>query len=226
MVEERKLILKLGQKLTDRVGHKVTVEDPEYWGLASVVTDEMAEVALAMKIRVPWTADKIAKKCGKSLEVTEKLLQEMSVIGLIEYNWENPERRKQYVLPMFVPGCAEFMNMNKDQVESHPEIAKFFYDMSMLPLEKVAPMVPPGGGGVGMHVIPVEKAIETEQQSVSIEHISHWLKKYEGKYSVGPCSCRRSRRIMGEGCGHLEDDMCIGVGDMADYSVETGRAAE
>jgi NADPH-dependent glutamate synthase beta subunit-like oxidoreductase len=223
MAEERKLILKLGQKLTDRVGHKVTVEDPEYWGLASVVTDEMAEVALAMKIRVPYAADKIAKKCGKSLEVTEKLLQEMSVIGLIEYNWENPERRKQYVLPMFVPGCAEFMNMNKDQVESHPEIAKFFYDMSMLPLEKVAPMVPPGGGGVGMHVIPVEKAIETEQQSVSIEHISHWLKKYEGKYSVGPCSCRRSRRIMGEGCGHLEDDMCIGVGDMADYSVETGR---
>jgi NADPH-dependent glutamate synthase beta subunit-like oxidoreductase len=223
MAEERKLILKLGQKLTDRVGHKVTVEDPEYWGLASVVTDEMAEVTLAMKIRVPYAADKIAKKCGKSLEVTEKLLQEMSVIGLIEYNWENPERRKQYVLPMFVPGCAEFMNMNKEQVESHPEIAKFFYDMSMLPLEKVAPMVPPGGGGVGMHVIPVEKAIETEQQSVSIEHISHWLKKYEGKYSVGPCSCRRSRRIMGEGCGHLEDDMCIGVGDMADYSVETGR---
>lgn len=223
MAEERELILKLGQKLTDRIGHKVTVDDPEYWGLAGVVTDEMAEVALAMKVRVPWTAEKIAKKCGKSLECTEQLLQEMSVIGLIEYNWENPERVKQYVLPMFVPGCAEFMNMNKEQVEAHPEIAKFFYDMSRLPLEKVTPMVPLGGAGIGMHVIPVEKAIETNQQSVSIEHISHWLKKYEGKYAVGACSCRRSRRIMGEGCGHLEDDMCIGVGDMADYIVETGK---
>ena len=40
---------------------------------------------------------------------------------------------------------------------------------------------------------------------------------------MGACSCRRSRRILGEGCGHLEDDMCIGVGDMADYIVETGK---
>ena len=84
-------------------------------------------------------------------------------------------------------------------------------------------MVPLGGAGVGMHVIPVEKAIPTEQKSVSVEHISHWVQKYKGKYAVGACSCRRSRRIQGEGCGHLEDDMCIGVGDMADYLVETGK---
>ena len=31
--------------ITDRIGHKVTTEDPEYWGLACIVTDEMAEVA-------------------------------------------------------------------------------------------------------------------------------------------------------------------------------------
>ena len=49
MKEERKLILKLGQMITDRVGVKVTVEDPEYWGLAEVLTDEMAEVCLSMK---------------------------------------------------------------------------------------------------------------------------------------------------------------------------------
>lgn len=47
MAEPRELILKLGQKITDRIGVKVTENDPEYWGLASVVTDEMAEVALA-----------------------------------------------------------------------------------------------------------------------------------------------------------------------------------
>lgn len=223
MAEQRELILKLGQKITDRIGHTVTVDDPEYKGLACVVTDEMAEVALAMKVRVPVTAAQVAKKCGKSEARTEELLQEMSVIGLIEYNWENADRHKQYVLPMFVPGCAEFMNMNKEQVEANPEIAQFFNDMSRLPLEKVTPMVPLGGAGIGMHVIPVEKAIPTEQKSVSVEHISHWLEKYKGKYAVGACSCRRSRRVLGEGCGHLEDDMCIGVGDMADYLVETGK---
>ena len=222
MAEPRELILKLGQKITDRIGVKVTENDPEYWGLASVVTDEMAEVALAMKVRVPVTAAEVAKKCKKSVERTEELLEEMSVIGVIEYNWENEDHHKQYVLPMFVPGCAEFMVMNKEQVEEHTEIADFFEQMARLPLEKVTPMVPLGGAGIGMHVIPVEKAIPANQQSASVEHISHWLNKYD-KYSVGACSCRRQQRIRGEGTGDLEDDLCIGVGDMADYCVETGK---
>lgn len=223
MAEERELIRKLGQRITDRIGVKVTVNDPEYWGLTSVVTDEMAEVALAMKVRKPATAEQIAQKCGKSLERTEELLQEMSVIGVIEYNWENADHHKQYVLPMFVPGCAEFMVMNKEQVETHTEIADFFEQMSRLPLEKVTPMVPLGGSGIGMHVIPVEKAIPAQSQSASVEHISHWLKKYEGKYAAGACSCRRQQRIRGEGTGDLEEDLCIGVGDMADYLVETNK---
>lgn len=223
MAEERELILKLGQKITDRIGVKVTTKDPEYWGLAGVITDEMAEVALSMKVRVPATAPQIAKKCGKSLERTEELLQEMSVIGLIEYNWENKDHVKQYILPMFVPGCAEFMMMNEKQVEEHPELADFFENMSRLPLEKITPMVPLGGAGIGMHVIPVEQAILATQQSVSVEHISYWLKKYENKYAVGACSCRRQQRVRGEGTGEIEGELCIGVGDMADYLVETGK---
>ena len=223
MAEERELILKLGQKITDRIGVKVTTKDPEYWGLAGVITDEMAEVALSMKVRVPATAPQIAKKCGKSLERTEELLQEMSVIGLIEYHWENKDHVKQYILPMFVPGCAEFMMMNEKQVEEHPELADFFENMSRLPLEKITPMVPLGGAGIGMHVIPVEQAIPATQQSVSVEHISYWLKKYENKYAVGACSCRRQQRVRGEGTGEIEGELCIGVGDMADYLVETGK---
>ena len=223
MAEERELILKLGQKITDRIGVKVTTKDPEYWGLAGVITDEMAEVALSMKVRAPATAPQIAKKCGKSLERTEELLQEMSVIGLIEYNWENKDHVKQYILPMFVPGCAEFMMMNEKQVEEHPELADFFENMSRLPLEKITPMVPLGGAGIGMHVIPVEQAIPATQQSVSVEHNSYWLKKYENKYAVGACSCRRQQRVRGEGTGEIEGELCIGVGDMADYLVETGK---
>jgi len=224
MKEERKLILKLGQMITDRVGVKVTVEDPEYWGLAEVLTDEMAEVCLSMKVRKPMTLEQIARKSGKDPERVQKLLDEMSVIGMIEYNWENADHHKQYVLPMFVPGCAEFMMMNDKQVEEHPILADFFENMSRLPLEKVTPMVPPGGSGIGMHVIPVEKAIPAKQESASVEHISHWLKKYQDKYAVGACSCRRQQRVRGEGCGEIEGDLCIGVGDMADYLVETEKA--
>ena len=223
MAEERKLILQLGQKITDRIGHKVTVEDPEYWGLAGVVTDEMAEVALKMKVRKPMTFQQLLKATGKNEEKLQELLDEMSKIGLLEYNWENPKHEKQYVLPMFVPGSAEFFNMNEDRLKEHPELAHFFERMSRLPLEKVTPMVPQGGAGIGMHVIPVEKAIEMENQSVDIEHISHWLKKYDGKYAASPCSCRLSRRTYGEGCADDPADWCIAVGDMADYVVETQK---
>ena len=219
----RELILKLGQKITDRIGHKVTADDPEYWGLACVVTDEMAEVALKMKVRKPMTLAQLVKATGKDAESLETLLYEMSVIGILEYNWENAAHEKQYVLPMFVPGSAEFTNMNQQQLQEHPELARFFERMSRLPLEKVTPMAPPGGAGIGMHVIPVEKAIEMENQSVNVEHISHWLKKYDGKYAASPCSCRMSRCVLGEGCADDPEDWCIGVGDMADYLVETHK---
>lgn len=223
MAEERELILKLGQKVTDRIGHKVTVDDPEYWGLAGVVTDEMAEVALKMKVRKPMTFSQLLKATRKEEKELQKLLDDMSEIGLLEYNWENPKKEKQYVLPMFVPGSAEFFNMNEERLKEHPELAHFFERMSRLPLEKVTPMVPPGGAGIGMHVIPVEKAIEMENQSVDIEHISHWLKKYDGKYAASPCSCRLSRKTYGEGCADDPADWCIAVGDMADYVVETNK---
>ena len=220
----RENIAKLGQMITDRIPAKkgtLTQDDPEYWGLASIVTDEMAEVALKMKVRKPMTLPELVKATGKPADELEPLLQQMAVVGLLEYNWENPRREKQYILPMFVPGSAEFFNMNKQQIADHPEVTAFFERMTFLPLEHITAMVPPGGAGIGMHVIPVERAIETENQSVDVEHISHWLKKYDGKYAAGPCSCRMSRAAMGEGCGDDPDDWCIGVGDMADYLVET-----
>lgn len=222
----REKILKLGQMITDRVPAKLrplTAEDPEYWGLAGLVTDEMADVALKMKVRKPMTLPQLVKATGKSAEELEPLLYQMSYIGLLEYNWENERREKQYVLPMFVPGSAEFFNMQKHQIDEHPEVTAFFERMTFLPLEHITAMVPPGGAGIGMHVIPVEKAIETENQSVDIEHISHWLKKYDGKYAASPCSCRMSRAKLGEGCGDDPEDWCIGVGDMADYLVETKK---
>ena len=192
----RENIAKLGQMITDRIPAKkgtLTQDDPEYWGLASIVTDEMAKVALKMKVRKLMTLPELVKATGKPADELEPLLQQMAVVGLLEYNWENPRREKQYILPMFVPGSAEFFNMNKQQIADHPEVTAFFERMTFLPLEHITAMVPPGGAGIGMHVIPVEKAIETENQSVDVEHISHWLKKYDGKYAAGPCSCRMSR---------------------------------
>ena len=224
----RENVLKLGSMITNRIGLKATADDPEYWGLAGVMTDEMVDVALKMGVRKPKTTEQLMKLTKMERKPLEKLLTEMAWTGIIEYNWENldgknPKHEKRWVLPLFVPGSAEFLNMRKSQIDEHPEVAAFFERMTMLPLEKITPMVPPGGAGIGMHVIPVEKAIETENKSVDLEHISYWLSKYEGKYAKSMCSCRLSRAKLGEGCGDDAESWCIGVGDMADYIVETQR---
>lgn len=221
-------IMKLGKKITDRIPQKLglvklTKDDPEYWGLKAVVTEEMADIALTMKVRHPYTFEEI-QQLNPDIEKSklERILQEMSIYGVLEYNWENERRQKQYILPQFVPGSAEFFMMHPTLAEEKPEIADFFERMTFLPLEKVTAMVPPGGAGIGMHVIPVEKAIPAHQESVSVEHISHWLNKYD-QYGIGICSCRRQQTIRNEGTGDIEGEYCIGVGDMAQYLVETGK---
>lgn len=224
----REPIAKLGKKITDRIPQKlglkkITRNDPEYWGLAGVLSDEEAELALKLGVRKPKTLPEIVKLSGLEEKKCEALLEEMSRKGLLEYNWENTAHEKQYVLPMYVPGCAEFFNMNAKILESNPEMGTFFEHMSRLPLEKITPFVPEGGAGIGMHVIPVEKAIEMENESVDLEHISYWLSKYEGKYAASPCSCRRSRLTHNEGCADDPEGWCIAIGDMADYVVETQK---
>ena len=224
----REPIVRLAKVVTDRVPvllgkEKITKESPEYWGLSAICTDEMAEIAIKMGKRKPRTIDDMVRLTGKDKEYLEDILAQMAYNGVIEYNWENPQHEKQYILPMFVPGSAEFANMNTTILKEHPEMGQFFERMSRIPLEKVTPMVPPGGAGIGMHVIPVEKAIEMENTSIDLEHISHWLEKYEGKYAASPCSCRRSRETYDEGCADDPEGWCIAVGDMADYVVETDK---
>ena len=224
----RENLLKLGSMITNRIGLKTTVDDPEYWGLDGVMTDEMVDVALKMGVRKPKTIEQLMKLTKMDRQPLQKLLDDMSWLGIIEYNWENldgknPAHEKRYILPLFVPGSAEFLNMRRSQIDEHPEVAAFFERMTMLPLEKITPMVPPGGAGIGMHVIPVEKAIETEQEAIGLEKISYWLHKYEGKYAKSMCSCRASRDKLGEGCGDDVENWCIAVGDMADYVVQTQR---
>ena len=224
----RENLLKLGSMITNRIGLKTTVDDPEYWGLDGVMTDEMVDVALKMGVRKPKTIEQLMKLTKMERQPLQKLLDDMSWLGIIEYNWENldgknPAHEKRYILPLFVPGSAEFLNMRRSQIDAHPEVAAFFERMTMLPLEKITPMVPPGGAGIGMHVIPVEKAIETEQEAIGLEKISYWLHKYEGKYAKSMCSCRASRDKLGEGCGDDVENWCIAVGDMADYVVQTQR---
>ena len=238
-------IAKLGKEITDRATvllgkDKITPDAPEYLGINSALkftavkydekmADDILDIALTMKKRVPLTIEQLAKKNPQfDRAYLEKAMQAISESGLVEFHWENldgknPNHEKRWVLDMFVPGSAEIMMINPEQADMFPETADFFERMAYLPLAGITEMVPPGGAGIGMHVIPVEKAIPAESKSLPIEHLSHWLKKYEGHIGVSVCSCRKQQRIRGEGSGDVEGEWCIGVGDFADYCRETNH---
>ncbi|MGI5990030.1 MAG: FAD-dependent oxidoreductase [Lachnospiraceae bacterium] len=224
--EKAKLVIKLGCMITDRMtaklSHKMTYDDPEYWMLDEVLTKDEVKFMLSFeKTRVSYDIPALAKRNGMTEEQTQKMVDHLLWIGALESNRETPDKHMQYDVPIFVPGIAEFMMMQDKLVEEHPKIATFFNLMTQMPLENVTPMIPLGGSGVGMHVIPVEKAIENTSEAVSVEKLSHWLSKYD-KYSIGVCTCRRQQAMRHEGSGDVEGEFCIGVGDMAEYCVNRG----
>ena len=228
MVTNKKNLKKLVAKMTDVMPRRLHIQpvketDPEFYGLVRALDDDMVELALAMKQRKPTFPEDLVKKLGWSESKVVDTMEEMSRIGILEYNWENPSKKKQYILPLFVPGAAELLNMRGWFVKEHPEVSDMFHEMTHQPLDGITQMIPPGGAGIGMHVIPVEKAIPAEQKGASIEYLSHWLKKYEGQIGVGICSCRRAQTVRGEGSGDVEDYWCMGVGEFAQYCAETGK---
>ncbi len=224
--EKEKAIKRLGEMITDRYAvkftHTMKTDDPEYWALDEVLTKEEAKFLLSFKkTRVNYDLEQLAEMNHMSIEDTQKMIDHLLWIGVLEKNRENADKHLQYDVPVFVPGSAEFMMMQDKLTEEHPNLATFFNLMTQMPLEGVTPMVPLGGAGVGMHVLPVEKAIESCSESVSVEHLSHWLNKYD-KYSVGQCTCRKQQSIRGEGSGEINGEFCVGVGDMAEYCVDRG----
>lgn len=217
-------VLELANKISrKKMGAKngITEKDPEYKILEPVVTEEMAEVALHVEFRQPRTAAELAVKCGKPVEQTAKLLWELALAGVCFIN--KVEGEDTYWHDTWVPGIMEMMVNNKENVRKYPQIAAAFEEYGRARGPATAGNFPVGIGL--MRVIPIEKAIEGESRRASYEEVSKYLSEND-LFSVSDCSCRTSRESMGEGCGHLKEDMCIQMGHAAEYYIRTGRGRE
>ena len=162
--------------------------------------------------------------CDDPVKKAQKIIDHLLWIGILEQNRDNEDHHIQYLVPKWVVGSGEYMVEHKTLPDMYPEVATMFNLAPQEPLELAAKLVPPGGAGIGMHVIPVEKAIDTSSTSVSVEHLSHWLDKYD-TFCTMVCACRKAQRIRGEGVGDIEGHMCIGVGDIAEFLVTSGKDA-
>jgi NADPH-dependent glutamate synthase beta subunit-like oxidoreductase/Fe-S-cluster-containing hydrogenase component 2 len=219
----RPIILKLATKISLECGTYtgVTPSDPEYKILDPVLTDEMAEIAMGLRVRHYVTAEEVAKKVKKPLDRVTEVLYELAQLGVCRF--AKKDGVDKFNMPIWVPGIMEMMVGNKEMCEKYPVIAECFEEYTRKRIAPLAPFVPVGQGM--MRVIPVEMAIHNDSRRGTYEEI-HRIVDNSYAIAVTDCSCRRTRRLMGEGCGHLEKDVCIFFNESAEYHIRTGHGRE
>ena len=188
----------------------ITYSDPEYRILDPIVDDDMCSVMMRMRLETDFSAEDLAKKTRKSLDFVQTQCDKLVKAGVIRTRVRSGVLC--YYYPIWVPGIMEGILSNREQCDAHPELGACFEEYTRIRVGMLAPML---GNGVNfMRVMPVMSAIENDTHKASYDEISALIEK-AWAISVGPCSCRRSRRLMGEGCGHLEEDMCLYLNDNA-----------
>ena len=210
-------ILKLATKISleSLTYTGITYNDPEYRILEPIVDDDMCKVMLHMKLDTPRTTEELAKRCKASVEWTREQLYKLNVAGVCRTMEGLNGAKAGWYYPIWVPGIMEGILSNNEQCERYPDLGACFEEYTRRRIAMVAPVLQNGKQGMMfMRVMPVMSAIENNSKTASYDEVRTLIEKASA-ISVGPCSCRRSRRLIGEGCGHLEEDMCMYLNDNA-----------
>ena len=191
----------------------ITYKDCEYKILEPIIDDDMCAVMMKMHLEKTITVAELAKKCRKDEDFVQQQMDKLVVAGVCRGREENGVFG--YYYPIWVPGIMEGVMSNKENCAKYPVLGECFEEYTHKRLEMLVPTLNSGKMGMSfMRVMPVMSAIENNSHAASYDELTTLIEKAKA-ISVGPCSCRRSRRLMGEGCGHLEDDMCIYLNDNA-----------
>ena len=221
-MEKRANILALSTKISleSMTYTGITYNDPEYRILAPIVTDDMCSVAMHMRLEAPRTAAELARRCNADVNFVQKQIDKLVEIGFARSR--TTDGVLGYYYPIWVPGIMEGILSNREQCDRYPDLGYCFEEYTRRRIELVAPTLSSGKlGMMFMRVMPVMSAIENNSRTASYDEISTLIENATA-ISVGPCSCRRARRLMGEGCGHLEEDMCMYLNDNAINYSKTG----
>ena len=210
-------ILKLATKISleSLTYTGITYNDPEYRILEPIVDDDMCKVMMHLRLDTPRSTEQVAKRCKKSVEWTAEQLEKLNVAGVARTMEGLNGAKAGWYYPIWVPGIMEGILSNNEQCEQYPDLAACFEEYTRRRIALVAPVMQNGKQGMMfMRVMPVMSAIENNSKTASYDEVRTLIENASA-VSVGPCSCRRSRRLIGEGCGHLEEDMCMYLNDNA-----------
>ena len=225
MAQLRPKIVKLAKIIGGASGMLVKIDEnaPEYYCMENIVSDDEADIAIAAGLRKERTAGWLAAKVGKTVAEIQPALDNLVYYGVFRRVYSEELGEDTYFMQIFAPGILEMMVNNQELLHEHPEVGRAFEEYTRLRMQSMGPILPDGYGL--MRVIPVESAIEGIPGVTDDERLSHYLDKYD-VFSVSPCSCRASRTSLGDGCGHLAEDMCVQMGKGAEHYIRTGRARQ
>ena len=225
MAKLRPKIVKLAKVIGGISGAVVKIDEnaPEYYSMANIVSDDEADIAIAAGLRKERTAAYLAKKVGKTVAEIQSSLDNLVEYGIFRRTYSEEYGEDTYFMQIFAPGILEMMVNNQKLLHDHPEVGRAFEEYTRLRMEMMGPLLPEGYGL--MRVVPVEDAIKDIPGVSPYEKLSYYLDKYD-TFSVSPCSCRSSRTSIGDGCGHLDEEMCIQMGKGAEHYIRTGRARQ
>lgn len=212
---KRPNILKLATKISleSLTYTGITYTDPEYRILDPIVTDDMCRVMMHLRLETDRPVGEVAKRCKESEAFVQEQLDKLVAAGIVRSR--KVDGVDCYYYPIWVPGIMEGILSNREQCDRYPDLGYCFEEYTRRRLAMVAPVFNSGKTGMCfMRVMPVMSAIENNSRTASYDEISTLIENATA-ISVGPCSCRRARRLMGEGCGHLEEDMCMYLNDNA-----------
>jgi electron transport complex protein RnfB len=191
-------------------GFPATESGVELRILRRLFAPEEAELAMHVSL-MPAEADIVARRARIPHADAERRLDALARKGLI-LRLASEHKAPQYAAAQFVIGIWEFHVNDLD-----PELIRDVEEY-MPALFAEAWKFPQ------LRTIPVHRSLECRTEILPYERAEE-LVKMAAKLAVAPCICRRERKMVGAGCGKLEE-ACLVFGMGAELYLRNGLGRE
>ncbi len=189
-------------------GYPETVSGVELRILEKLFTTEEAFLASHLTL-LDELPNVVAYRAGMRLEITERLLQQMAVKGLIFFTPES-NGTKTYMAAQFVVGIWEMQVGYLDE-----ELATLFEEYLPVLFHKDEWKTIPQ-----LRTIPISQSIDSELKVLPYESVRELIKK-QTSFVVTPCICRVEKGFGDSAC-NKPLETCISFGSEEDYFASSG----
>jgi NADPH-dependent glutamate synthase beta subunit-like oxidoreductase/NAD-dependent dihydropyrimidine dehydrogenase PreA subunit len=192
------------------------LSDDSVWAkiLKKLISAEECELGMYLT-KTPVSVEDFARKVGRPEKEVGDMLWNMADHGAIFAHFVNG--KPYYRIAPFIPGVYEYL---MDYRTLDKEMAELFVKAP----EEVAWLVrnlSPVDGGL-MKIVPVRQEVVAQPKVLSHEDVMTFINNTD-MYSVADCACRYAMKLLGNGCEHPIEGICLQLGPHAEYYVRTGR---